>query len=95
MKFITVRDLRSRSAEVWRKLREEQDLVITSNGKPIAIVSATDEDHFEQTLGARRQARALCAVKELQERSVKRGLDRLGREDIEAEIRGARKGRRR
>jgi len=94
MKFVTVRDLRSKSAEVWRKLREERDLVITSNGKPIAIVSATDEDHFEQTLRARRQARALCAVKELQERSVERGRDRLGREDIEAEIRGARKGRR-
>ena len=95
MKFITVRDLRSRSAEVWRKLSEEQDLVITSNGRPIAIVSATDEDHFEQTLRERRQARALCAVKELQERSIERGLDRLGHKEIDAEVRDVRKGRRR
>lgn len=95
MRFITVRDLRSKSAEVWRKLSEEQDLVITSNGKPIAVVSATDEDHLEQTLNERRQARALCAVKELQERSVERGLDRLGPEDIDTEVHDARKGRRR
>jgi len=95
MRFVTVRDLRSTPAEVWRKLSEEQDLVITRNGKPIAIVSATDEDHLEQTLRERRQARALCAVKELQERSVEQGLDRLGPHDIDAEVRNVRKGRRR
>ena len=94
MRFITVRDLRSTSTEVWRKLSEEQDLVITRNGKPIAIVSATDEDRFEQTLRERRQARALCAVKELQERSVERGLESLGPDDIDAEVRDVRKGRR-
>ena len=95
MRFISVRELRSKSSEVWRRLSEEQDLVITSNGKPIAIVSATDEDHFEQTLRERRQARVLCAVKELQERSVEQGLERLSPEDINAEVRGVRKGRRR
>ena len=95
MKFVSVRDLRSKSAEVWRKLDQERDLVITSNGKPIAIVSATDEEHFEQTLRERRQARALCAVKQLRERSVQEGRDSLSPRQIEAEVSAARKSRRR
>ncbi len=95
MKFITVRDLRSRSAEVWRKLRKENDLVVTSHGKPIAIVSATDEEDVEQALRERRQARAMRAVKQLQEAAAATGRDRLTDEDIDAEVRQARKGRRR
>jgi antitoxin (DNA-binding transcriptional repressor) of toxin-antitoxin stability system len=93
MKFITIRDLRSRSAEVWRTLSEEQDLVLTSNGKPFAIVSVTDEEHLEQALQERRQARAARAVKELQENSLKTGRDKLTHAEIEEEIRQVRQSR--
>ncbi len=95
MKFVSVRDLRSRSSEVWRELGRERELVITSNGKPIAIVSATDEESFEQSLQEIRQARALRAVKQMQERSVAEGRDKLSAGDIEQEIAVVRKGRRR
>jgi predicted nucleic acid-binding protein len=43
MKFVSVRELRGRTAEVWRRLGKERELVITCNGKPIGILSATDE----------------------------------------------------
>ena len=95
MRFISVRDLRSKSAQVWRELDRERELVITSNGKPIAIVSATDEVHFEQSLRELRQARALQAVNELQEQSVQAGRDKLSDRGIDAEIAAVRKGRRR
>jgi prevent-host-death family protein len=95
MKFVSVRDLRGRSAAVWRELDREGDLVITRNGKPIAIVSATDEENLEQSLRERRQARAQRAVKQLQERSLRGGRDKLSRGDIETEITAARKTRRR
>ena len=39
MEFITVRDLRIHSAETWEKLREQGKLILTNNGKPIAILS--------------------------------------------------------
>lgn len=68
-----VRDLRSKSAQIWRELGEERELVLTSNGRPIAIVSATDEESFEESLKEIRQARALRAVKRLQEQSVGEG----------------------
>jgi prevent-host-death family protein len=86
MKFVSVRDLRGKSAEVWRALDEEGELVVTSNGKPIAIVSATDETHFEQALGELRQARALRAVKQLHEQSLRHGRDKLTAKAVEAEV---------
>jgi antitoxin (DNA-binding transcriptional repressor) of toxin-antitoxin stability system len=91
MKFIAVRDLRSRSAGVWRDLQKEGELVITSNGKPIAIVSATDEASFEQSLAELRQARALRAARQLQEQSAAaKAMDMAA---IDKEIAAVRRGR--
>lgn len=94
MRFITVRDLRSKSAQVWRDLEDQGDLVITSNGKPIAILTSTDEARFEQSLRELRQARALRSVKQLQEQSVRAGRDKVSTEEIEAEIDTVREARR-
>lgn len=93
MKFISVRDLRGKSAEVWRELERGRELVITSNGKPIAILSPTDDAHFEQSLRELRQARALRAVKLLQEQSEQAGRGKLSQREIEAEVVTERKGR--
>ncbi len=95
MRFVSVRDLRTKSAEVWRELGQERELVLTSNGKPIAIVSATDEASFEQSLAEIRQARALRAANRLQEQSAAAGRDKLSAKDIDDEIAAARKSRRR
>ncbi len=95
MKFITVRDLRGRSAEVWRQLAEEQELVVTSNGKPIAILTSTNEDTFEQSIREVRRARALRAVSTLRQQSVKEGREQLTDEDIDAEIAKSRSARNR
>jgi antitoxin (DNA-binding transcriptional repressor) of toxin-antitoxin stability system len=95
MKFITVRDLRGRPAEVWSKLSRDKDLVLTSNGKPIAILSAVSEDTLECSLVALRQARAIAAVEAMQSQSMAAGTDKLTVEDINAEIAATRKARRR
>jgi antitoxin (DNA-binding transcriptional repressor) of toxin-antitoxin stability system len=95
MKFITVRDLRGRPAEVWSKLSRDKDLVLTSNGKPIAILSAVSEDTLEGSLVALRQARAIAAVEAMQSQSMAAGTDKLTVEDINAEIAATRKARRR
>ncbi|NTW89032.1 MAG: type II toxin-antitoxin system Phd/YefM family antitoxin, partial [Desulfobulbaceae bacterium] len=39
MKFLSVRDLRGKSAQIWKDLPEEREMVITSNGRPIAILA--------------------------------------------------------
>ena len=93
MKFISVRDLRGKSAEVWKNLPAEREVVVTSNGRPIAILSAVNEANLEESLLAIRQARAAEAVMSLQRRSVERGTDSLTMKEIDAEIKSVRKRR--
>jgi antitoxin (DNA-binding transcriptional repressor) of toxin-antitoxin stability system len=93
MKFVSVRDLRSKSAQLWKELPEEREMVITSNGRPIAILSAIIESNLEESLAAFRQARAVKAVASLQRRSVKQGTDRISMDEINAEIKAIRKKR--
>ncbi|GEM_PF-122333 len=94
MRFVSVRDLRSRSAELWRDLPDEREMVITSNGRPVALLVAIDESNFEESLSAFRRARAVEAVARLQRDSTRRGTDVFSDEDIEAEIAAARRERR-
>ena len=93
MRFVSVRDLRGKSAEVWKALARLKEMVITSNGKPIAIISAASEDTLEEALSAIRAARAMAAVESLQLSSTASKKDRISLEEINAEIRLERKAR--
>jgi len=93
MKFISVRDLRSKSAQVWKQLPQEREMIITSNGRPIAIIAATGDSDLEESLSAFRQARAVEAVASLQRRSVEKGNDKITMDEIDAEIKAVRKKR--
>jgi len=95
MKFISVRDLRGKSAEVWKDLPAEREVVVTSNGRPIAILSTVNESNLEESLSAIRQARAAEAVMNLQRRSAERGTDGITMEEINAEIKAVRGKRKR
>jgi antitoxin (DNA-binding transcriptional repressor) of toxin-antitoxin stability system len=93
MQFITIRDLRSKSAKIQRELPQEKEMVLTSNGKPIAILTATSADRIEESLAMIRQVRAMRAVDSMQRRSVKAGTDRMRLEEINKEIAIVRKER--
>ena len=93
MKFLSVRDLRSKSAQVWQDLPSERELIITSNGRPIAILAAINESNLEESLTAFRQARAVEAVASLQRRSASQGSNKISFDEINAEIRAVRKNR--
>ena len=69
--------------------------VVTSNGKPIAVLSATSEEPLEESLDAVRRARAQAAVAAIQQASRNRGTDGLSLDEINAEIDAARRSRRR
>jgi len=95
VRFISVRDLRGKSAEIWRELADEREMVVTSNGRPIAILAAVNEASLEASLRAFRRARAVGAVMELQRASVERGADEMAPAEVEAEIADVRRKRRR
>ncbi len=90
MKFITVRDLRTAPAQIWRELPKEQEMVITNNGRPIALLTPLSDSNLEDTLKAVRKARAINAVQKMQEISIKRGNTGLEDREIEKEIKETR-----
>lgn len=94
MEFVTIRDLRLKPADVWEKLRQQRELVLTSNGRPVAIIAGVGESDVEETVAALRRARAQIAVSRLRRAAAERGADKLSAAEIEAEIAQARQERR-
>lgn len=45
-------DLRTKSAQIWQELPVEKEMIITKNGKPIAILLSISENDLEQILPA-------------------------------------------
>lgn len=94
MRFLSVRDLRGNSARVWRELPVEREMVVTSNGRPVAVLTSVDESSVEQSLAAWRQVRANQAIAGIQRQSVRNGTDRLSISEIDEEIARLRQDRR-
>ena len=95
MKLLSVRDLKTKSSQVWKDLPEQKEMVITSNGRPIAILSSVNENNLGQVLSAFRQARAIEAVTSIQYESVRKGTDKISLEEINNEIKAVRSKRKR
>ncbi len=95
MKFISARDLRLKPRDVWEQLKINKDIVITLNGKPVAILNETNEENFEHSLAVIRRSRALLAMEEMQQISKEKGTSELTEEDIEEEIKTVRLERQR
>ncbi len=95
MKFLSVRDLRTKSSQIWQELPEQKEMIITSNGRPIAILSSITEENLEQVLTAFRHARAAGAVAALQYDSATKGTDAVSMEEIDQEIKASRAKRKR
>ena len=93
MKFLSIRDLKTKSAQIWKELPDQNEMIITSNGRPIAILSSITENNLEQVLSAFRRARATDAVTSIQYESARKGTDKLTIDDINSEIKKVRSKR--
>ena len=93
MNLITVRDLRNRSGEVWKRLAQHQELIVTSNGRPVALLTPVDEGDVEKTLAMLRRVRAQVAVSQMRETAAARGADQMTSDEIDEEVRQARQER--
>ena len=93
MRFITIRDLRTSPAKVWKTLSEEKEMVITNNGRPIALLTPITDGNFEETIKAMRISRAASAIKSMQLYSVKTGQSKMTKGEIEDEINQSRQDR--
>lgn len=93
MKFITVRDLRTSPAQIWKALPVEKEIVITNNGRPIALLTPISDENLEETVKSMRKARAISTIKDMQLNSIQSGKNRITEGEIEEEIRQSRKDR--
>ncbi len=94
MKFITIRDLRSNTAQLRRDLEAEREVVVTANGRPFAVMTHVEPDGVEEEIRAIRRARARAALSRIRAKARKDGLDRLTMDEIDAIIAEARRERR-
>jgi antitoxin (DNA-binding transcriptional repressor) of toxin-antitoxin stability system len=92
MKFLSTRDLRNRPGFV-RELAREDDIVLTANGKPIALLLGVEDDDFEETAQAIRQARAQRALSRMRRQAESQGLSHMSLSQINAEVRAVRSKR--
>ena len=95
MKFVSVRDFRIRPGDIWKQLKIDKDIIITSNGKPIAILNPVDAENLESSITVLRRARALLALESIQKESALKGINKLTDEEIEEEIKSSRSERNR
>lgn len=92
MKYLSTRELRNTPGVVRDQVRED-DLVLTANGKPVAILIGVNDGDIEETLTLLRQVRGQRALAKLQRDAVARGLDLMSADEIDAEIQAARAAR--
>ncbi len=90
MDFYSVRDLRTDSKAMWDHLSEGDEIVITNNGKPKALMIDVSQDNFDDVVQAVRQAKAMIAFNSMRRQAAGKGF--LSEGEIEAEIQAARKG---
>jgi PHD/YefM family antitoxin component YafN of YafNO toxin-antitoxin module len=93
MEFVPIRDLCASPRKVTAQLKREGRLVITSNGRPSAIMLDVDASSFEETLLDLRGLIAKRALRELQSESVASGVSKMTMEEIDAEITASRRER--
>ena len=93
MKFVTAREVRNNPSQ-FRQDVGRDDVALTVDGKPFAVAIGIDEDEIEETLDMLRRLRALRAMSRMQRRAEESGVSRISSEEIDQEIREARKRRR-
>jgi antitoxin (DNA-binding transcriptional repressor) of toxin-antitoxin stability system len=91
MKFIASRDLRIKPGQVWKDLKKEQTLVVTSHGQPVALMMPVTGEELEDALHMLARMRLKRTVRAIQANSVRHGLDKMTMEEIDEVIAEARR----
>lgn len=94
MKFVTIRELRSKTASIRQDLAQAREIVLTANGRPFAVMTPVTAETVEEEIQAIRRARTRAAIDGLRAAARTAGVDMLTMEDIDVEIAAARRARR-
>jgi prevent-host-death family protein len=92
---ISINDLKKQSAAQWLESVDKDDLIVTSQGQPVAVLLPINAQSLESTLSALRSVRAVQAQVALQQAAEANGTSSLSMDDIDAEIIAVRQTRHR
>ncbi|OGV64364.1 MAG: hypothetical protein A2498_02055 [Lentisphaerae bacterium RIFOXYC12_FULL_60_16] len=93
MKFMSVREFRGRTGTVRRGNGQDDEVVLTANGRPFAIVSRINPEWFDRELDAIRRARAGVALDRIRASAEKAGTSGITASAADTIIRNVRQSR--
>lgn len=88
MTFYSSSGLRTNQESIWKTLSKD-DVVITRNGKPCALMIGIPEGRFDETVHTLRQAKAIAALNKMRTSAGKKGF--ISDEEIDEAVSEARK----
>jgi len=94
MSFVSFRELRTSTTKINDMLTDNGKIVVTSNGKPKAVMIQVNENDFEETLAILNQIKLSKSINNMRASAERSGAADMTLEEINAEIALARKERR-
>ena len=73
MNFYSVRDLRTKSQNLWSDLESGNNAVLTNNGKPSGLILPVPEGALDDLIRAVRQAQAMIAFNNMRRTATENG----------------------
>ena len=93
MKLISIKDLKQ-PRDLKRRLLEEKQLLLTSDGTPVAVLLSVDPtEDPEEIMRAIKSARSREALQRIREAARRNGTDKMTPAEIQKEIAASRKNR--
>ncbi len=93
MKFVSSREIRVNPRPVFEAAEEGDEVVITSRGKPVALLLGISGEDLDEMVRFVRRARAQAAVSRMRKAAAREDSESMSREEIEQEISAARSER--
>jgi len=94
MNFMSVREFRSSTGRMRRELDCDEEIILTANGRPFAMVTALHAEVFDQELRAIRRAKARVALDRIRKSAAQSGTAEMSMSEIDDVIADVRKDNR-
>ena len=82
MDFVTTNELRRESGKVWKKLERCKEIIVTRNGKLVALLISIQSENIESTSRALRWDRLDRLLTKQHANATVLGLDKLSMKEI-------------
>ena len=94
MDYVTASELRAECGKVWARVEAGEEIVVTRNGKPFALLVRVTPTELEATLRAHRAAHFGAVLDRIHAHVEAGRREGITSREIEAEIAASRKKRR-